>query len=280
MLCLEAAEAVAGDVVRALAFGEHLLGLRGAGELIRAQASRGGAADPGALFGASESLKEAVAARLEARLFALYGEMETPGPYSPDAESAGRRALRNAALGLLVRREGGGALAAQAAAGGAMSERLPALMALVHSGAPEAAPMLARFAEDFGGDAGTMDKWLTIQATAPRPETLDRVAAMARAADFPWRNPNKLRALVGAFAANPVGFHAPGGEGYRFYADWLIRMDGANPQTAARMSGAFESWGTLAEPWRGAMRAEIERVAAAPGLSRDLGEMTARMLAG
>ena len=277
---LDALEAMAGDEALAPAFRAHLLALPGAGELMREQASRGRAADPAALFAASEALKEAVAERLETRLFALYGEMETPGPFSPDAESAGRRALRNAALGLLVRREGGAALAAQAASGGAMSERLPALMALVHSGAAEAAPMLARFAEDFGGDAGTMDKWLTIQATAPRPDTLARVAAMAGAADFPWRNPNKLRALVGAFAANPVGFHAPGGEGYRFYADWLIRMDGTNPQTAARMSGAFESWATLAEPWRGAMRAEIERVAAAPGLSRDLGEMTGRMLAG
>jgi aminopeptidase N len=161
-----------------------------------------------------------------------------------------------------------------------MSEQAPALTALVHNGAPQAETALAAFQSRWREDTQVMDKWLTIQATAPRPDTLARIRALAEAPDFPWRNPNKFRALIGAFAAaNPSRFHAADGSGYGFVVDWLIRLDSVNPQTTARLAGSFETWRRYDARRQGLMRAAMERLAAAPGLSKDTADILARLLA-
>ena len=105
------------------------------------------------------------------------------------------------------------------------------------------------------------------------------MAALAGHADFDWRNPNRFRSLIGAFAsANPAGFHRADGAGYRLVVDWLIRLDPVNPQTAARLASLLGTW-RMFDPGRQAlMRAELERLAALPGLSRDTGEIVGRLL--
>ncbi|HKK36440.1 MAG TPA: aminopeptidase N C-terminal domain-containing protein, partial [Paracoccaceae bacterium] len=123
-----------------------------------------------------------------------------------------------------------------------------------------------------------MDKWRTLQATAPLPGTLARVRALAEAEDFPWKNPNRFRSLIGAFAANPWRFHDASGEGYRFLADWLLRLDPINPQTAARTAGAFETWRRYDETRRRMIRDELGRIAETDGLSKDLREIAERIL--
>ena len=124
-----------------------------------------------------------------------------------------------------------------------------------------------------------MDKWFSLQILHAAPDRAAAVATRLTAhAAFDWRNPNRFRAVMGALSANHAGFHAASGDGYRFVADWLIRLDPLNPQTAARMSTAFETWSRYDAERQTLIKAELRRIRSAPGLSRDLGEMTGRML--
>lgn len=259
------------------AFRALLLTLPPEDDLARETHARGAPADPEAIHAAAQSVRDGLARALEPRLRALHAAMTVPGPYRPDAADAGRRALRNACLALLVRLPDGPALAADQARAAAMSDRLPALTVLDHLGAPEAEAALADFHRDWAHDPLTLDKWLTVQATAPRPDALARVRRLAEAPDFPWKNPNRFRALIAAFAANHVRFHAADGAGYRFLADWLIRLDPLNPQTAARVAGAFETRARYDAGRQALMLAELDRIAATPDLSRDMAEMVGRM---
>ena len=260
------------------AFRALLLALPGEEEIHRETAATGTPVDPDAVHARAEAVKDALAEALAPTLLSLHAAMDVPGPYDPDAASAGRRALRNAALALLMRRPEGEALAQAQAARPAMSDRLPALAALVAAAAPSAEAELARFAEDWAADPLVMDKWRTIQATAPREDALDRVKALSQAPDFPWTNPNRFRSLVAAFTANPWRFHAADGSGYRFLADWLLKLDPINPQTTARVAGAFETWRRYDAPRREAIRSELARLAAADDLSKDLREIVERIL--
>ena len=102
---------------------------------------------------------------------------------------------------------------------------------------------------------------------------------MTRHPDFDWKNPNRFRSLVGAFAGgNPAGFHRADGAGYRLLVDWLIRLDPVNPQTTARMATSLGTWRMFDEGRQRLIRAELERLAALPGLSRDTGEIVGRLL--
>ena len=98
--------------------------------------------------------------------------------------------------------------------------------------------------------------------------------------DFEWKNPNRFRALIGAFGMDPAGFHDPSGQGYDLLADWLIRLDPVNPQITSRMSTLFETMRRYDGDRQAAMRTALERIAGQPGLSRDTGEMVGRILAG
>jgi aminopeptidase N len=104
------------------------------------------------------------------------------------------------------------------------------------------------------------------------------VERLARHPDFDWRNPNRFRALIGSFAANPAGFHRADGAGYALVVDWLIRLDPVNPQTAARLAAGLGTWRMFDAGRQACMRTELERLAARPGLSRDTGEIVGRLL--
>ena len=111
------------------------------------------------------------------------------------------------------------------------------------------------------------------------PEDTAAIAErLTRHADFDWKNPNRFRAVIGALSANHAGFHHASGASYRFLADWLIRLDPVNPQTAARMSTAFDTWGRYDAGRQALVRAELQRILGTPDLSRDLAEMAGRML--
>ncbi|SDZ82556.1 aminopeptidase N [Rubrimonas cliftonensis] len=279
---LDALDALASDESLDPAFRALALETPGEDELARETFARGTPADPQALHAARDALRRAAAGRMGDALERLHREMTVPGPYSPDAAAAGRRALRNRALGLLVARGAPDDLARAAGQferADNMSDAFPALAALVHADAPQAAAALAAFHDRWRDDPVVMDKWFAVQATAPADDALGRVRALTEHPLFDWLNPNRFRSLVGAFAAgNPSAFHAADGAGYAFLADWLIRLDAKNPQTTARMAGAFETWGIYDAGRQRLIRDQLERIAAAPGLSRDTGEMVSRML--
>ncbi|MEO0682192.1 MAG: DUF3458 domain-containing protein, partial [Pseudomonadota bacterium] len=276
---LSALDAALADETLDPAYRALLLTLPGEEEMARETFARGEAANPDGIHAAAEGLRFALAERLEARLRTLYAAMETQGPYSPAAEAAGRRALRNACLGFLARRPGGDALARAQAGASNMSERLPALTVLVHARGEGADAALAAFEADWSEDALVMDKWFALQALAPGEGALARVTALTEHPKFQWRTPNRLRSLVGAFAMNHAAFHGADGAGYRFLADWLLKVDALNPQTAARMAGAFETWRRYDAGRQALIQAELERIVAREGCSKDMGEIAGRILA-
>jgi aminopeptidase N len=254
-----------------------LLALPSEEETAQALWAEGTTPDPTAIHAAHEAVRDHLARGLAAVLPALHDQGQLPGPFSPDARSAGRRSLGNAALLLLVRAEGPARAEAQFAAAEDMTQSVAALSALLSVGAGERE--LQAFEARWRGERLVMDKWFALQVSLARPEAA--VATAERLTTHPlfdWRNPNRFRSVLGALASNAAGFHDPAGTGYRLLATWLIRLDGANPLTAARASAAFDALGRLDPNRRALMEAELRRIQGTPGLSRDLGEMVGRML--
>jgi aminopeptidase N len=159
-----------------------------------------------------------------------------------------------------------------------MTDRQGALMVLSGLDGPEREAALADFHKRYAGNALVIDKWFSLQAGSLHPRVLAHVKALATHPDFTLNNPNRVRALYMAAAVNPAAFHAADGEGYRMIADLILALDPLNAQTAARFVPPLGRWRRL-EPGRSAlMRAELERIAAAPGLSRDTFEQVSRSL--
>jgi aminopeptidase N len=239
--------------------------------------------DPDAIFAARSGLRAAVGEHLAGSLFDHYRRLSESRPYSPDAASAGRRALRNICLDLLVatRRPDAVSLAArQYQDADNMTDRMAALSTLSLCDVPERAATLDDFYARYADDPLIVDKWFTLQATIPEPATLDRVKALTGHRAFSFANPNRVRALIHAFAlANPKEFNRTDGAGYDFIADTVLALDRKNPQLAARLLSALKSWRML-EPGRRAMAEKaLQRVAAAPAPSPDVADIVQRALA-
>jgi aminopeptidase N len=238
--------------------------------------------DPDAIFAARSALRAAIGTQLETALAQRYQALADSGPYRPDAAGAGRRALRNVCLDLMVAadRQGAVALATQQyQTADNMTDRLAALASLSLRDVPERAQVLDDFYDRYGDDPLIVDKWLSLQAAIPEPGTLARVQALTTHAAFSFANPNRVRALIGAFAmANQSQFNRADGGGYQFLADTVLALDPKNPQVAARLLSALKSWRVLEPVRRALAHAALQRVAAAPALSRDVQDITTRAL--
>ena len=179
-------------------------------------------------------------------------------------------------MNLLTRIDGGKAAAAAYAVANNMTEEVGALVALLEAGLGQAEVRL--FETRWSKDRNVMDKWFALQIAHAHPDRAVAVTeALTRHPAFDWKNPNRFRSVIGALSANHAGFHHASGAGYRLIADWLLRLDPLNPQTAARMSTAFETWPRYDADRRALVAEALARMAASPGLSRDLGEMVGRM---
>jgi aminopeptidase N len=238
--------------------------------------------DPLAIHKARKGLRRAIAIRLCDTLAAIYLRMETPGPYSPAPEPAGRRALRNVALGYLTSRgrpEDVARAATHFAHSRNLTDETAALSILSETNAPERGAALARFYERWKGDHLVIDSWFSCQASAPLAGTLATVKRLTQHPLFSIKNPNKVRALIGVFAtANPVNFNRPDGKGYDFVADRVLEIDAFNPQIAARLLSAFRGWRMLEPARRAAAKKTLERVAKTKPLSNDVFEIVSKML--
>ncbi|HDJ86423.1 MAG TPA: DUF3458 domain-containing protein, partial [Chromatiales bacterium] len=239
--------------------------------------------DPVAVHEAHRFLRRALAKALHEPLLETYRSLGESGPYRIDPDSVGRRSLRNLCLGYLMQGDDPRTVQLcldQFHSGTNMTDVLAALSALARSERPEREPALEEFYERWKDDPLVVDKWFAIQASAPLPDALERVRALTRHPAFNPRNPNKIRALVGAFCrGNPARFHARDGAGYAFLGDWILELDPINPQIAARLVGVLSRWRRY-EPRLGElMRAQLERVLAAPNLSRDTYEIASKSLA-
>ncbi|MGD9918115.1 MAG: aminopeptidase N [Paenirhodobacter sp.] len=274
---LDAVGRLIADETAEPAFRALCLRLPGEDEVAQALASAGAVPDPDAIHAARRKLMETLANRHEAALAATYAACAVPGPYTPDAAPSGLRSLRLACLAPLSAIDGGARAQALFDSATNMTESLGALNQLIALGKAEGP--LASFRARWENNRLVMDKWFMAQAAlTPPAAAVARAEALAADPLFDWKNPNRFRSLLGGLSANHAGFHRADGAGYRFYADWLIRLDPMNPQTAARMSTAFETWARYDTARQALMRGELTRIAAQPGLSRDLSEMTARLL--
>ncbi|OYU17107.1 MAG: aminopeptidase N, partial [Rhodobacteraceae bacterium PARR1] len=276
---LAAMARVAFDDALDPAFRALALRLPGEDDLAATLHAAGIVPDPASIHAERRRMARALAQHLGPRLPALVAEMAEPGPFSPDARAAGRRSLRLGALGMLALTDDGAAARAGYAAADNMTDEVGTLAILLEVG--QGAPELARFEARWSHDANVMDKWFMLQIMLAQPDRAAEVTdGLTRHPAFDWKNPNRFRSVIGALSANHAGFHHISGAGYALVADWLIRLDPLNPQTAARMSTAFETWRRYDADRQVGAQAALRRIEAHPGLSRDLAEMVGRMLRG
>ncbi len=239
-------------------------------------------ADPDAIHAARTFLRSELGRSLAPALRATYERLAVPGDARIDPEAIGRRALRNACLATLAAAgaEGMALARVQFETAANMTDSLAALTVLAASDGADRDAALAAFHARWRHDDLVLDKWFAIQASSPRPQTVQEVQALSRHPDFDLRNPNRVRALVGAFSTgNQVRFHDASGAGYRFLADTVITLDPLNGQTASRLAGPLGTWRRQNAGRQALMRAELERILAAPGLSRLTGEKVSKALA-
>jgi aminopeptidase N len=276
---LDAFAAILADGALEAAFVALMLTLPGEADIAR---EIGRDVDPDAVFAARAALRAALGRHLTGALFDHYRRLSEAGPYRPDAASAGRRALRNTCLDLMVatRRPDAITLAArQYQAADNMTDRLAALATLSLCDVPERAAALDDFYARYRDDPLIVDKWFTLQASIPEPATLDRVKALTAHPAFSFGNPNRLRSLISAFAmANQKEFNRADGAGYDFVVETVLALDPRNPQVAARLLSALKSWRALEARRRGRAEAALRRVAAASPLSADVRDIVGRTL--
>jgi aminopeptidase N len=248
--------------------------------------------DPQRIHTVREQWRAQLAERLHADWVWAWEAHQVTEGYSPRPAQAGRRGLANLALAMLCLhavRQGDAVWPGKAYQrfkdASNMTDRLGAVVALTDAHSPLAEPALERFHALAHGDALVLDKWFMLQARAPEPLGPDagrafaRVKALLKHRDFSMKNPNRVRSLLFTLcAANPAAFHRSDAAGYVLWADRLLELDTLNPQVAARLARTLDRWAVLAEPWRGAAREAIARVAAKPDLSNDVREIVTRAL--
>jgi aminopeptidase N len=244
-------------------------------------------ADVDAIHAAREFARQQLANSLSDALWKRYQtnrELSKQTAYVAESEHFARRALQNIALSYLMLTQKPEVLAAaieQFDAADNMTERLTALAVLVNSPfEDEKAKALEVFAENFKDNALVMDQWFSVQAGSTLPGGLERVKALMQHPAFTMKNPNKVRALIGAFAGqNLINFHAADGSGYRFLADLVIELNGFNPQIASRQLAPLTRWRKYDDKRQALMKGELERIRASGQLSPDVFEVVSKSLA-
>ncbi len=238
--------------------------------------------DPDAIHGVRDELRRRLAAALRDELLDTYRAYRLPGPYSPDAASAGKRALKNAALALLMELDEASVRTLcmeQFESANNMTDALGALGALANCDCAERGRALEVFYSRWKDEPLVVDKWLAVQSTSRLPSALADVKRLIAHPAFNIRNPNKVYALVGGFRGNQVRFHAADGSGYAFLADQVIALDAINPQVAARLARGFDRWKKFDPTRQAHARAALERLRGAKGVSKGVLEIASRALA-
>src|SRR3954470_4946746 len=158
-----------------------------------------------------------------------------------------------------------------------MTDMIAGLAALTRMESPLRDTAFTHFHDRFKHDPLVLDKWMSLQAGSPPAETPVAVRALMQHPAFDIKNPNRVRALIGAFSANHLRFHSADGSGYRLVGDVIRTLDPLNPQVAARLAGAFESWKRYDAARQALMQAELQAIHGLAGISPNLFEVTGKM---
>ncbi|MEO8004496.1 MAG: aminopeptidase N [Betaproteobacteria bacterium] len=239
--------------------------------------------DPDAIHMARRALRKHLAVRLRGELLAAYRKSTSSQPYSPDARSAGQRALRNLCLGYLMELEDAEVrqlCVAQFDAADNMTDSMAALTALANAEGNERVQALQKFYERWKDEPLVLDKWFAVQSSSRLPDTLATVQKLMAHPAFTMKNPNRVRSVISSFChGNQVRFNAADGSGYAFAADQIIALDPLNPQVAARLARCFDRWKKFDPARQDQARVALERIRNTPQLSRDTFEIVTRALA-
>ena len=243
--------------------------------------------DPQKIFMSRRAFRIQLAKQLQLEWAALYQQNQTPGPFKSDAQSSGKRSLKNLALSMLLEADPkiwAPMAVNQYQVADNMTDRYAALAALVIHGAKGAEECLRDFFSRFANDALVIDKWFALQSSRPpvdsKDSTLLEVKRLREHPAFKLNNPNRARSVIHAFCANnPASFHQPDGSGYAFWVESVLALDPINPQVAARLARALDRWRLFAQPYQGQMKAALEQVAACQTLSADVREVVGKALA-
>jgi len=237
--------------------------------------------DPQAIHYARCALRNYLSHVLRADFIDAYHANHQPGSYSPDAESAGRRALRNTALGYLAELNDGTVhklMQDQLAQASNMTDRLAALSVMNIHQAPGTQEALKHFYIDFENEALVIDKWFSLQGSAPGSDT-KAVRKLMQHEAFSLTNPNRARSLIFAFCnSNAAQFHAIDGSGHVFWAEQVIALDKINPQVAARLARSMDRWRKFTPVLQASMQLALEKVASTKKLSNDVAEVIGKAL--
>ena len=242
--------------------------------------------DPQQIHSSRRAFRRALASGLRLEWAALFQQMQTPDGFKPDAISAGKRALKNLALSMLLEADAPiwSAMAVnQYQNADNMTDRYAALAGLVIHGAKAAKECLQDFYQRFADDPLVIDKWFALQSSRPpvngAEPTLTDVYRLREHEAFKMNNPNRVRSVIHAFCMNnPASFHQADGSGYAFWAEAVLALDAVNPQVAARLARALDRWRLFAQPYQGKMHAYLEEVAACKTLSADVREVITKAL--
>ncbi|MEM0955554.1 MAG: aminopeptidase N [Pseudomonadota bacterium] len=238
--------------------------------------------DVDAIHRGRQRVRESIGIELADVLMERYQSLYTDAAYQPTSEQIAARSLRNSCLAYLaLAMEQGVSLAQQQyASAGNMTDCLAALTAVVHNAdADVSRPLLEDFHSRWRSEPLVVNQWFQVQAMNPQPGNLERVRSLMEHADFEMRNPNKVRALIGAFcAANPINFHRADGQGYALLVEIVGALDALNPQIAARQLTPLTRWRRYGNR-SDLMREALEQVSGLPNLSRDVYEVVSKSLA-
>ncbi|HKQ24334.1 MAG TPA: aminopeptidase N [Burkholderiales bacterium] len=267
------------DAAKDPAFAAEALGLPSEGYVAEQMED----VDPDAIHAVRVALRQHLATALKGELLAAYQAFAAPGPYNPDAKSAGQRSLRNLCLSYLMELDDIAVRALcvrQFDSADNMTDSMAALTALANTDCPERLKALEKFYAKWKDESLVMDKWFAVQATSRLPDTLATVERLLLHPAFNLKNPNKVRAVIGSFCqGNHVRFHAADGSGYAFAADRVISLDPLNPQVAARLARSFDRWRKFDTIHREHARAALGRIRDTAGLSKDTTEVVTKALA-
>lgn len=235
--------------------------------------------DPHAIHTARQFMRQQIACSLKADFIAVYQVHLTLGSYQHTAISAAQRALKNLCLNYLIEWHDDSTMQlalAQEHTADNMTDRQAALVALVKRDVTT--PALQRFYDDFSDEALVIDKWFSIQASAPQSDVLAIRRLMQHAA-FSLTNPNRARSVIFNFCnANPAQFHVSDGSGYAFWAEQVIALNAINPQVAARLVRSLDHWKKYQPTLRQHMQTALQRVAKEKKLSKDVRELVNKTL--
>jgi aminopeptidase N len=243
--------------------------------------------DPDAIFSVLQFFRRQLAEKLQSEFLEVYRENTLSTPYRYSSEDAGRRSLKNTCLAYLLSPDGKGNVTSDLLNlamihyndADNMTDKVAALKAVVNSDRAKGDELLTDFYGLWKDDPLVVDKWLTFQALCSLPGTLERVEKLTAHPAFVLKNPNKVRALIGAFCgANQVRFHDLSGKGYAFLANYVIRLNAMNPQIAARLLTPLTTWKRYDTVRQSLMQRQLERILAMEKISGDVAEIVGKSL--